>query len=124
MASGWRSSPIRSHNVIHQSRRLAVVQTPVIPTVGRWMAATPGTISLGQGMVAYGPPQQALAAVPRFLYEPDAHRYGPVEGLPALVEALTHKLTVENRLDLSRSRVVVTAAGALAIVTGLIGVRR
>jgi hypothetical protein len=27
-----------------QSRRLAAVQAPVIPIVGRWIAETPGTI--------------------------------------------------------------------------------
>ena len=35
------------------------MQTPVIPIIGRWTAETPGTISLGQGIVAYGPPPEA-----------------------------------------------------------------
>ena len=43
-----------------ESARLTAVQTPVIPIVTQWMAETPGTISLGQGMVAYGPPDAAL----------------------------------------------------------------
>ena len=41
--------------VIGQSRRIAAVQAPVIPTVGRWLRATPGTISFGQGMVVVRP---------------------------------------------------------------------
>ena len=101
---------------------MAAVQAPIIPILGEWIRQSPGTISLGQGMVGYGPPQEALAAVPRFLAEPGAHRYGPVEGLPALVEALTRKLTAENRLDLSRSRVVVTAGGNLAFMNAVLAV--
>ena len=102
--------------------RIDAVQAPIIPILGEWIRQSPGTISLGQGMVGYGPPQEALAAVPRFLAEPGAHRYGPVEGLPALVEALTHKLTTENHLDLSRSRVVVTAGGNLAFMNAVLAV--
>ena len=104
------------------SLRMAAVQAPIIPILGEWIRQSPGTISLGQGMVGYGPPPEALAAVPRFLAEPGAHRYGPVEGLPALVEALTRKLTAENRLDLSRSRVVVTAGGNLAFMNAVLAV--
>jgi len=33
------------------NRRMAEVQTPAIPLVGDWIRATPGTISLGQGVV-------------------------------------------------------------------------
>ncbi len=104
------------------SKRIAAVQAPIIPILGEWIRQSPGTISLGQGMVAYGPPPEALAAVPRFLAEPGAHRYGPVEGLPALVDALAGKLAAENRLDLSRSRVVVTAGGNLAFMTAVLAV--
>jgi aspartate/methionine/tyrosine aminotransferase len=98
------------------------VQAPIIPILGEWIRQSPGTISLGQGMVAYGPPPEALAAVPEFLARPDAHRYGPVEGLPGLVDALSRKLALENRLDLSRSRVVVTAGGNLAFMNAVLAV--
>ena len=36
------------------------VQAPIIPIVGQLIRATPGTISLGQGIVHYGPPAEAL----------------------------------------------------------------
>ena len=101
---------------------MSAVQAPIIPILGEWIRQSPGTISLGQGMVGYGPPPEALAAVPRFLAEPGAHRYGPVEGMPALVEALTRKLAAENHLDLSRSRVVVTAGGNLAFMNAVLAV--
>ena len=42
------------------------MQAPVIPIVGRWIAETPGTISLGQGVVSYGPPVEAVEAARRF----------------------------------------------------------
>jgi aspartate/methionine/tyrosine aminotransferase len=98
------------------------VQAPIIPIVGEWIRQTPGTISLGQGMVAYGPPPEALDAIPRFLSSPDAHGYGPVEGTPELVGALEAKLTRENGFDLSKSRVVVTAGGNMAFVNAVLAV--
>src|SRR6478609_8544277 len=68
-----RSGPCASYHVSRglvavpsQSRRLAAVQLPVIPIVARWIAETPGTISLGQGVVSYGPPPEAVAASHRF----------------------------------------------------------
>ena len=86
---------------------MAAVQAPIIPILGEWIRQSPGTISLGQGMVGYGPPPEALAAVPRFLAEPGAHRYGPVEGLPALVEARrrqAHRREPSRPVALARGR--------------------
>ena len=104
------------------SQRIASVQAPIIPILGEWIRSTPGTISLGQGMVGYGPPDEAAAAIPAFLTGPSAHRYGPVEGVPSLVEAIAAKLTAENRFDLSRTRVVVTAGGNLAFVNAVLAI--
>ena len=104
------------------SARIDAVQAPIIPILGEWIRQSPGTISLGQGIVSYGPPPEALAAIPRFLERPDAHRYGPVEGLPELVDALAQKLTHENRLPLDRSRIVVTAGGNLAFMNAVLAV--
>jgi len=99
------------------------VQSPVIPLIGRWTADTPGTISLGQGMVGYGPPPEVMAAVRSFGAAPGDHAYGPVEGLPALVEAITRKLAAENGIvaDVS-SRVVATAGGNLAFMNAVLAV--
>src|SRR5262245_36292793 len=104
------------------SRRMDAVQAPIIPILGEWIRQRPGTISLGQGMVAYGPPAEALEAIPRFLSSSGAHRYGPVEGLPELVAELETKLTSENGLDLSKSRVVVTAGGNMAFMNAVLAV--
>jgi aspartate/methionine/tyrosine aminotransferase len=106
-----------------QSRRIAAVQPPVIPIVGRWMAETPGTISLGQGVVSYSPPPHVLEAVARFGSSLADHRYGPVEGLPPLVEAIEAKLARENRIAVRPAgRVIVTAGGNQAFVNAVLAV--
>ncbi|HXW06180.1 MAG TPA: pyridoxal phosphate-dependent aminotransferase [Vicinamibacterales bacterium] len=106
-----------------QSRRLAAVQAPVIPIVGRWIAETPGTISLGQGVVSYEPPEAAIQAAHRFGATLADHRYGPVEGLPPLVATLEEKLARENDIQVRpRSRVVVTAGGNLAFMNAVLAV--
>jgi aspartate/methionine/tyrosine aminotransferase len=104
------------------SARIDAVQSPIIPILGEWIRQSPGTISLGQGMVSYGPPPQALEAIPGFLARGDAHRYGPVEGLPELVDAVAHKLTHENHLPLDRSRIVVTAGGNMGFMNAVLAV--
>lgn len=106
-----------------QSRRLAAVQTPVIPVIGRWTAETPGTISLGQGVVSYGPPDAAMAALRAFPESDWDHRYGPVEGERALVQFLEEKLRTENGISVDGvSRVVVTAGGNIAFMNAVLAV--
>ncbi len=127
MASGWPLSPSQAlpsnRTVIDQSRRLAAVQPPVIPTVGRWIDATPGTISFGQGVVSYGPPPEALEAARRFGSAPGAHKYGPVEGSPALIEALETKLARENTIHVRpASRVVVTSGSNMGFVNAILAI--
>ena len=106
-----------------ESQRLANVQTPVIPVIGRWIAETPGTISLGQGLVSYGPPPAALEAARTFGGSAGDHRYGPVEGLAPLVAVIEDKLARENRIRVRpQSRVVVTAGGNLAFVNAVLAI--
>jgi aspartate/methionine/tyrosine aminotransferase len=107
----------------HQSDRLAAVQAPIIPLVSQWAAETPGTISLGQGVVGYGPPAEAVAAARRFGHRLDDHTYGAIVGQPDLVAAIEQKLHVENGLVVRpASRVVVTAGGNLAFMTALLAI--
>jgi len=105
------------------SDRLQAVQSPIIPIVGQWTRETPGTISLGQGMVSYGPPQQALDAARAFGQDGRDHEYGAVEGDMALVDALERKLSRENAIAVSPdSRVVVTAGGNMAFMNAVLAV--
>ena len=103
------------------SRRMDAVQTPVIPTVGRWVRETPGTISLGQGIVSYAPPREALDAARAFGGDAVEHRYGPVEGLPDLLDALEQKLARENGIHVRPgSRLVVTAGSNMAFMNAVL----
>ena len=58
-----------------QPSRMDAVQTPIIDVIGTLIRQTPGTISLGQGIVHYGPPPEALEAAR--VDEPEALVAGP-----------------------------------------------
>lgn len=93
------------------------VQSPIIPVIGAMIRATPGTISLGQGVVHYGPPREAVDAVRAALGASVLDSYGEVAGYRPLVEAITGKLQAENGIDVSRgSRVMVTAGANMAFM--------
>jgi aspartate/methionine/tyrosine aminotransferase len=103
--------------------RMAAVQAPIIPIIGELIRANPGTISLGQGIVSYGPPAEAMAALARFPASLEDHRYGAVEGLPELVDRIRSKLETENRVPAGRdSRVVVTAGGNMAFMNAVLAI--
>lgn len=95
-----------------ESLRMMAVQSPVIGEVGKLIRANPGTISLGQGVVYYGPPEAAMERLHRFLADPQNHCYGPAEGDPKLVELINGKLWVENNIRCSNDYRVVVTAGA------------
>lgn len=107
------------------SHRLAAVQTPIIPVVADLIRAHPGTISLGQGVVNYGPPPAALEQIARFLAEPSNHKYQPVVGIPALVDALKQKLAAENGVRVGAAhgnRTMVTAGGNQAFLNAVLAI--
>jgi aspartate/methionine/tyrosine aminotransferase len=108
---------------LQQSHRLAAVQDPIIPIVSRYIAETPGTISLGQGLVSWGPPPEALEAARAFGGDVEQHRYGAVEGEPELVAAIERKLRAENGITVAPdSRVFVTAGGNMAFMNAVFAV--
>ncbi|UCD48170.1 MAG: pyridoxal phosphate-dependent aminotransferase [Deltaproteobacteria bacterium] len=106
MGKGPKSRPLRA------SDRAARVQMPIIPTVAEWIAQTPGTISLGQGVVHYGPPPAALRKIPAFLADRAQHKYVPDAGLPRLRKAFEEKLRAENGIDAPFARRILVTAGA------------
>src|SRR5689334_15970863 len=115
--------PVSTSPRLHVSARMQAVQSPVIPIIGELSRSTPGTISLGQGIVSYGPPPEALKAAAAFGGRLDDHRYGPVEGVPALLEAINAKLRRENGIDVSRGRrIVVTAGGNMAFMNAILAI--
>jgi aspartate/methionine/tyrosine aminotransferase len=97
--------------------RMDAVQAPIVPVIGELIRQVPGTISLGQGVVHYGPPPAALDAVRTALEDPSTHEYQDGSGLPVFVDRLTIKLREENGIDLRRgSRVMVTAGSNMAFM--------
>ena len=105
------------------SARLEAVQSPVIPVVAEMIRAHPGTISLGQGVVSYGPPPQAIAGVAEFLKDPENHKYRPVHGIPELLAWIERKLADENGTAIGPSRrIVVTAGGNMAFMTAVLAI--
>jgi aspartate/methionine/tyrosine aminotransferase len=108
---------------MRETLRMQAVQSPMIPIVGDLIRRHPGTISLGQGVVHYGPPPEAIAQITHFLKDPQNHKYKPVQGIPPLLEAIAAKLGSENgiRLD-STDRIVVTAGGNMAFMNAILAI--
>lgn len=110
---------------LSESRRLRAVRSPVIPVIADLIRAHPGTISLGQGVVGYGPPAQAAAAIGRFLADPLNHRYQAVGGIPPLIEALTRWMATEHGVRVGAehvNRLMVTAGGNNAFLAAVLAI--
>lgn len=102
---------------------MQAVQAPIIPIVAEWIRQNPGTISLGQGVVSYGPPPSAAAQIARFLGDPQNNKYKPVVGIPELLELLAEKLRSENGLPVGQGNdVIVTAGGNMAFMNAVLAI--
>lgn len=105
------------------SSRMAAVDAPIIPAIAALVRSNPGTISLGQGVVNYGPPAEAIGALPGMMADPQLHKYQGVLGHPDLLESLTQKLVSENHLHLgTESLVMVTAGSNMAFLNCVLAV--
>ena len=105
------------------SQRLDAVQSPIIPLIGELTKKHKGTISFGQGIAFYGPPPQAFQSVQQCLTDPAINRYGPVEGISELQEALTEKLHTQNGIKIDSENVVVVTAGSnMAFNTAILAI--
>jgi aspartate/methionine/tyrosine aminotransferase len=99
------------------------VQAPIVPVIGQIIRQVPGTISLGQGVVHYGPPREAIEAARAALDDPATHEYQAGEGLPSLVARIERKLREENGIDVARgTRVMVTAGANMAFMHAVLAV--
>jgi aspartate/methionine/tyrosine aminotransferase len=97
------------------------VQTPIIPVVGELIRENPGVISLGQGVVNYGPPPEVVDQIKTFLADPNNHKYGLVQGIPALLEQIKIKLAAENGISVNAdSAVMVTAGSNMAFMNAIL----
>ena len=95
----------------------------MIPIIHALIREYPDTISLGQGVVYYGPPPQTEEALRGFWEVPGNHLYGAVWGIPPLRELLRAKLQAENGIRLDDERqLVVSAGGNMAFVNALLAI--
>ncbi|WP_413200346.1 pyridoxal phosphate-dependent aminotransferase [Nostoc piscinale] len=103
--------------------RMQAVQSPIIPVVGELIKNSPGTISLGQGVVSYSPPPEAIELLPKFLGEARNNLYQAVEGIPPLLTALTTKLSAFNGIEITDENcVVVTAGSNMAFMNAILAI--
>jgi len=103
--------------------RMERVDAPIIPTIAALTRQTPGTISLGQGVVSYGPPPEAIGRLPALLADAQLHKYQPVSGYAPLLEAIRSKLASENGLHTQGvSQVIVTAGSNMAFLNSVLAV--
>lgn len=106
------------------TQRIASVQKPIIPIVAQLIADNPGAISLGQGVVRYPPPPQALQFLNAGMADPQQNKYQPVTGIPALKKAITQKLANENNIhdNSGGANVVVTAGSNIAFNNAILAI--
>lgn len=103
--------------------RMENVQTPIIPVVGELIRQNPGTISLGQGVVSYGPPPQAITKISDCLQDPENHKYKAVQGISPLLERIAHKLHTENNIKVdTQAQVVVTAGSNMGFMNAVLAI--
>ncbi|MGH1397484.1 MAG: pyridoxal phosphate-dependent aminotransferase [Trichormus sp.] len=103
--------------------RMQAVQSPIIPVVGELIKNSPGTISLGQGVVSYSPPASAIEMLPQFLAEASNNLYQAVTGIPPLLTALAEKLLVFNSITIDTENcIVVTAGSNMAFMNAILAI--
>lgn len=104
--------------------RMDAVQPPIVPIIGEMIRQSPGTISLGQGVVHYGPPAEAMDAARTAAGDVATHQYGDGSGLSALVDRLSEKLGAENGITGvgAESRVMVTAGANMAFMHAILAI--
>ena len=104
--------------------RMDGVQSPLIPLVGELIKNNPGTISLGQGVVSYPPPEQAIASLQSFLDRGD-HLYKAVTGIKPLKEIIKTKLADDNQIEITNKNcIVVTAGSNMAFMNAMLAITR
>jgi aspartate/methionine/tyrosine aminotransferase len=105
------------------SQRMSEIQSPIIPIIADLISKTPGTISLGQGVVYFKPPQSALDRACQIEDSQSYHLYSTVEGLSELRDCISSKLKNENNIYLTdKQKIVVTAGANMAFMNALMAI--
>lgn len=97
---------------MNTSARLSAVQSPVIPIIADLIRRNPGTLSLAQGVVNYGPPTAVATQMQTFLQQPEFNKYQSALGLPPLCAAIETKLARDNNIEVGPERMVMVTAGS------------
>lgn len=82
-----------------ESNKMRSVQAPIIPVVGALPKEYPVTISLGQGVVFYDPPPEAIESLTVFQSDISNHQYKSVAVIPPLLKSIEEKLFAENKIE-------------------------
>ncbi len=107
------------------SSRMDKVQSPIIPVVGQLIRENPGTISLGQGIVYYSPPQTAIEGIKQFLTNSDNNQYKSVQGIDPLLTIIKKKVQEENEIQVVPHRsIVVTAGSNMAFMNAILAITK
>jgi aspartate/methionine/tyrosine aminotransferase len=110
-------------NTFTASDRMLDIQPPIIPIVADLIKNTPGTISLGQGVVYYTPPPSVIEKVTSLESSVGFNWYSEVEGTPELRSCISIKLKHENNIHLNGSQSLVVTAGAnMAFMNALMAI--
>ena len=97
------------------AKRLGSVLNPVIPILAALLKDHPTALSLGQGMVSWGPPDAVRDCLRDACRNASGcDQYGAVEGDQELLQALREKLAGIERIDLEGSALIVTAGSNMA----------
>ncbi len=105
------------------SQRMHRVQDPIIPHIASLIRENEGTISLGQGVVHYPPPQATIAKTEQIWTDVRNHLYAPVSGIAPLKSAIHEKLAIDNAIQLTEDHcLVVTAGGNMAFLNALFAI--
>jgi len=104
-------------DTLNARSRMDSIQAPIVQVIGDLIRQVPGTISLGQGVVHFGPPPAAIDVARQALSNRETHEYQDGFGNRALIAAIEDKLARENGIDVAHgSRAMVTAGGNMAFV--------
>ena len=94
------------------SSRMNEVQSPIVAVIGQLIQNYPETISLGQGVVFYPPPPEAIASLNQFWANHDNHKYKSVAGITPLLSLIRQKLAQENGIKVNENNSIVVTAGS------------
>ena len=92
--------------------RMESVQDPIIPQIGAWIKGSPGTISLGQGVVHYPPPPSVREKLSLFWDDPNSQKYSSVRGMYSLIAKIEEKLLRDNGISVNNDQAIIVTAGA------------